>query len=410
VSTDILIRNVRLVDAMLERSGDLYIHEGCISAIGTRLSIPDASVIEGDGRTLLPAFVDLHVHFRDPGFTHKEDILSGSRAAVAGGYTAVSVMANTDPVCDHPEVAQHIQQRAKEAGLVDVFPVGAITRGLEGEVLSDMEGLSPHVWAFSDDGRGVQRDDVMLSACERAALLNRPLVEHCETQGVTDRTLSEALMVARDLVLSRHSGCRLHIAHVSTAEAVDMIDRAKHSNVPVTCEVTPHHLCLDEEVNYSVNPPLVDRAVREALIRALVEGRIDAVATDHAPHTLEDKASGMSGISGIETAFALLYTHLVRPGTLSLSQLSRVMSLNPGHILGLTKGKVEIGYDGDVVLVEEDESFTVSEDGLISKGKNTPLLGTTLSGKVWATVHKGDVVYIDGRIKGRDFDDYRQVS
>lgn len=410
MSTDILIRNVRLVDAMLERSSDLYIHEGCISAIGTRLSIPGASVIEGDGRTLLPAFVDLHVHFRDPGFTHKEDILSGSRAAVAGGYTAVSVMANTDPVCDHPEVAQHIQQRAKEAGLVDVFPVGAITRGLEGEVLSDMEGLSPHVWAFSDDGRGVQRDDVMLSACERAALLNRPLVEHCETQGVTDRTLSEALMVARDLVLSRHSGCRLHIAHVSTAEAVDMIDRAKHSNVPVTCEVTPHHLCLDEEVNYSVNPPLVDRAVREALIRALVEGRIDAVATDHAPHTLEDKASGMSGISGIETAFALLYTHLVRPGTLSLSQLSRVMSLNPGHILGLTKGKVEIGYDGDVVLVEEDESFTVSEDGLISKGKNTPLLGTTLSGKVWATVHKGDVVYVDGRIKGRDFDDYRQVS
>jgi len=410
VSTDILIRNVRLVDAMLERSGDLYIHEGCIWAIGTRLSIPGASAIEGDGRTLLPAFVDLHVHFRDPGFTHKEDILSGSRAAVAGGYTAVSVMANTDPVCDHSEVAQHIQQRAKEAGLVDVFPVGAITRGLEGEALSDMDGLSPHVWAFSDDGRGVQRDDVMLSACERAALLNRPLVEHCETQGVTDRTLSEALMVARDLVLSRHSGCRLHIAHVSTAEAVDMIDRAKHSNVPVTCEVTPHHLCLDEEVNYSVNPPLVDRAVREALIRALVEGRIDAVATDHAPHTLEDKASGMSGISGIETAFALLYTHLVRPGTLSLSQLSRVMSLNPGHILGLTKGKVEIGYDGDVVLVEEDESFTVSEDGLISKGKNTPLLGTTLSGKVWATVHKGDVVYIDGRIKGRDFDDYRQVS
>jgi dihydroorotase len=353
--------------------------------------------------------VDLHAHFRDPGFTHKEDILSGSRAAAAGGYTVVSVMANTDPVCDCPEVARYVHERAREVGLVELFPVGAITERLKGEALSDMEGLAPHVWAFSDDGTGVQRDDVMLLACQKGASLGRPLIEHCETQNIEDRTLSETLMVARDLVLANYTGCTLHIAHVSTTETVDMIVRAKRNNVPVTCEVTPHHVCVDEEVGYTVNPPLVDHVTRESLGSALVEGLIDVVATDHAPHTLEDKAKGAPGISGIETAFALLYTQLVRTEKLSLSQLSRTVSLNPAHILNLPKGELQTGYDGDVVLVEEDESFTVSADRLVSKGKNTPLLGTSLTGKIWATIHKGEILIIDGKIKGRDFDDYRQV-
>ncbi len=409
MSTDILIKNVRLVDAARQFSEDLYIRDGRICETGQRLVISDAPVIQGDGRTLLPAFVDLHAHFRDPGFTHKEDILSGSRAAAAGGYTAVSVMANTDPICDCPEVARYVHRKAREVGLVELFPVGAITEGLTGEALSDMEGLAPLVWAFSDDGVGVQRDDVMLSACQKAALLSRPLIEHCETQGIEDRTLSETLMVARDLVLTNYTGCTLHIAHVSTTETADMIVRAKRHNVPVTCEVTPHHLCVDEEVGYTVNPPLVDRVTRESLGSALAEGLIDVVATDHAPHTPEDKAKGVPGISGIETAFALLHTQLVRTGKLSLSQLSRAVSLTPAHILNLPKGALTLGYDGDVVLIEEDESFTVSEDCLVSKGKNTPLLGTSLTGKIWATIHKGEITFIDGKIKGRDFDDYRQV-
>jgi len=409
VSTDILIKNVRLVDAARQSSGDLYIRDGCICEIGQRLVISDTPVIQGDGRTLLPAFIDLHAHFRDPGFTHKEDILSGSRAAAAGGYTTVSVMANTDPACDHPDVARYMQEKAIEAGLVELFPVGAITRGLQGETLSDMESLGPHVWAFSDDGMGVQRDNVMLSACQKAALLGRPLIEHCETQGIEDRTLSEALMVARDLAFARYAGCRLHVAHVSTKEAVDLIAAAKQENCRVTCEVTPHHLCLDVKQSYTVNPPLTNQETRESLESALVEDQIDAIATDHAPHTSEDKAKGMPGISGIETAFALLYSHLVKPGKLSLSQLSRAMSLNPARILNLSKGELQIGYDGDVVLVEEDESFTLSEEMLVSKGKNTPLLGTSLAGKIWATIHKGEIIFIDGKIKGRDFDDYRQV-
>jgi len=409
VSSDILIKNVRFVDASWQHSGDLFIHDGRIQAIGHRLDISGVPIIQGDGRTLLPGFVDLHAHFRDPGFTHKEDILSGSRAAATGGYTAVSVMANTDPVCDCPDVARYVHAKAREAGLVELFPVGAITCGLQGETLSDMEGLAPYAWAFSDDGFGVQRDDVMLSACQKAASLGRPLIEHCEAQGIEDRTLSEALMVARDLIFSHYTDCRLHVAHVSTAETVDMIVRAKRNNVPVTCEVTPHHLCIDEETDYTVNPRLANRATRETLLQALVDEQIDAVATDHAPHTSADKENGLPGISGIETAFALLYSHLVKPGKLSLSQLSRSMSLNPARILGLSKGALARGHDGDIVLIEEDESFTVSENSLVSKGKNTPLLETTLSGRIWATIHKGKIIFIDGKIRGRDFDDYRQV-
>lgn len=409
MSADLLIKNVRLVDAASERSGDLYIHEGRLCAFGKQLAIPDTPILQGGGRTLLPAFVDLHAHFRDPGFPHKENILSGSRAAAAGGYTAVSVMANTSPTCDCPEIAQYIKEKAKEVGLVELFPVGAITRSLQGEVLSDMEGLAPFVWAFSDDGMGVQRDGVMALACQKATSLGRPLIVHCETQDIENRRLSETLMVARDLVLTHYTGCRLHVAHVSTTIAVIMIDWAKRHNTEVTCEVTPHHLCLDADVGYTVNPPLVDQTTRQSLESALAEGQIDAVATDHAPHTSKDKANGVPGISGIETAFSLLYSQLVNPGRLSLSQLSRVMSLNPARILGLSKGALALGYDGDVVLIEEDESFTVSENLLVSKGKNTPLLGTVLSGKIWATVHKGEIILINGKIKGRDFDDHRQV-
>ena len=318
-------------------------------------------------------------------------------------------MANTDPVCDCPDVARYVHGKAEKVGLVELFPVGAITRGLRGETLSDMEGLGPHVWAFSDDGFGVQRDDVMLSACQKAASLGRSLIEHCETEGIEDRTLSEALMVARDLVFSQHTDCRLHVAHVSTKEAVNLISAAKQENNRVTCEVTPHHLCIDKETDYTVNPSLVDRPTKEALLQTLVDGLIDAVATDHAPHTSADKANGMPGISGIETAFALLYSHLVKPGKLSLAQLSRAMSLNPARILGLSKGELTRGHDGDIVLIEEDESFTVTENSLVSRGKNTPLLGTTLSGRIWATIHRGEIIFIDGKIKGRDFDDYRQV-
>ena len=410
MSADLLIRNVRLVDLLHDRFGDLLIREGRISALGSDLTFSsDIPTIDGGGRTLLPAFVDLHAHFRDPGYPKREDILSGSRAAARGGYTAVSLMANTDPVCDRPDVAARIRDRAEEVGLVEVYPVGAITQELAGGTLSDMEGLSPHVWAFSDDGAGVQDDGLMLRACQRAAELGRTILSHCETEGISDPALAEALMAARDLLLSHHTGCRLHIAHVSGPDTVAHVAAAKGRDAAVTCEVTPHHLCLDADLDYAVNPPLVSAPAREGLVRALLDGTIDAIATDHAPHTAEDKKEGAPGISGIETAFSLLYTHLVKPGRLALSALVRTLSLNPARILGLNKGTLEVDYDGDVVVVEEDERFTLTEDRLVSKGKNTPLIGMTLLGNVWATVHRGEVTMLDGRIKGRDYDDHRQV-
>ena len=409
MSASILIKNARVIGAIREGFGDLYVHEGTIWAVGEHLKIPGVPVIDAAGRALLPSFVDLHAHFRDPGYPNKEDIRSGSMAAAKGGYTAVSVMANTDPVCDQPEIACYIRKKAEEAGLVEVFPVGAITRGLRGEELSDMDGLAPHVWAFSDDGMGVQRSDIMLRACQKAASLRRPLFPHCEYLDIPDRGLAEELMVGRDLWLSRYTGCHLHIAHVSTEETIKMISSARNRGVPVTCEVTPHHLCLDRELEYAVNPPLPNRATREHLVKALKEGQIDAISTDHAPHTPQDKEKGIPGISGIETAFSLVYSRLVKEGRLPLSDLIKYMSSKPARMLGLKKGELRVGYDGDVVLIEEDESFTVTKESLCSKGTNSPLLGTILWGKVWATVHRGEVICIDGKVMGRDFDDYRQV-
>ncbi len=407
VSKSLLITDVRLVDARSELRGDLYIEDGLIRAVGAGLRVPGADVLPGEGRTLLPAFVDLHAHFRDPGYPEKEDIRSGSAAAVHGGYTAVAVMANTDPVCDRPEVARYMREEATRVGLIELYPTGAITRGLAGEEPSDMDGLAPHVWAFSDDGRGVQRTDVALRAFRRAAALGRPIAEHSEYRGIDDPALAEELMVNRDLLLARRTGAALHVEHVSSAGSVELIDAARRAGARVTCEVTPHHLCL--EPGYAVNPPLVPPAVREGLIAALVSGAIDAVATDHAPHTAVDKEDGAPGISGIETAFPLLYSRLVSTGRLGLRTLVRAMAAAPARIIGLNKGALEPGRDGDVVLIEEDEEFTVTEDWLLSRGKNTPLVGERLRGRVWATVRRGEVVHLDGKIKGRDFDDHRSV-
>lgn len=407
MKNDLLIKDARLFHPDRNLLVDLYIDDGVIRAIGTGLRHANIPLLHAGGRTLLPAFVDLHAHFRDPGRRHEEDISTGSMAAAGGGYTAVSVMANTDPVCDRPEIALYMHRWAEAADIVEVYLVGAISRGLLGEELSEMEGLAPYVWAFSDDGMGVENDALMLRACQRAAALDRAVIPHCEYADIADKGLAERLMVARDLLLARHAGCRLHIAHVSTVETVEMIAQAREGGARVTCEVTPHHLCLDRaEVDYTVNPPLVDPVTSGHLVRGLAAGRIDVVATDHAPHSAADKERGAPGISGIETAFPLLYTQLVKTGILALDDLVRCMSTNPARIMGLNKGELRPGYDGDVVLIEEDESFTVNEGTFLSKGTNSPLIGIPLQGKVWATVHKGDLIYIDGEVKGRDFNDH----
>lgn len=408
---DLLIRDTVIVDAGRERAGDILIIGGIIREIGEGIPPPPGvPVLGAEGRTLLPAFVDLHAHFRDPGFPEKEDLLSGSRAAVHGGYTVVSLMPNTDPPCDSPEVARYVLEKARGIGLVEVHLVGAITRGLRGEELSDMEGLSPYVWAFSDDGHGVEDHRLMWEAAVRAKALGKVLFPHPEFREVPDRELGEELMVARDLLICRRVGCRLHLAHLSAPGSVELVAWAKGKGLPVTCEATPHHLCLTRDgADHPVNPPISSREARAALLKALVGGVIDAVATDHAPHTPRDVAAGVPGISGIETAFPLLYTELVKAGIIDLPTLSRLLSLAPARILGLRKrGAVREGVPGDLVIFG-DEEFTVTEEFFLSRGRNTPLLGRRLRGRIWATIRGGEVVYLDGKVKGRDFDDHRQV-
>lgn len=406
----LLVRDVRVVDALGEQYGDVVIRNGKFVALGRGFSWPGVAVLEGGGRTLLPAFVDLHAHFRDPGFPEKEDLVSGSWAAAHGGFTAVSLMANTDPVCDRPEVARYILEKARTLDLVEIYPVGAITEGLRGEELADLQALAPWVWAFSDDGKGVERADLMAHAMRRAAALGKPILSHPEFSGLP-YPLAEELMVARDLQLAQATGAALHLQHLSSPHSVELFRRAKAAGVRVTAEVTPHHLCLSQEGagDYPVNPRLPREEARCALVEALRAGVFDAVATDHAPHTPQDKARGAPGISGIETAFPLLYTGLVREGLLSLAELSRHLSLGPARILGLLKGLVRVGFEGDCVLVEEDESFVVDEAFFLSKSKNTPLLGMRLWGKVWATIRRGEVIYLDGLVRGRDYHDHRQV-
>ncbi|MCS7217231.1 MAG: dihydroorotase [Candidatus Bipolaricaulota bacterium] len=408
--TVLLIRGVRVVDALGEWRGDVAIREGRFVALGQGFSWPGALVLEGEGRTLLPAFVDLHAHFRDPGFPEKEDLRTGSWAAAHGGFTAVALMANTDPPCDTPEVARYVVEKARALDLVEVYPVGAITVGLRGERLVDFQALAPYVWAFSDDGKGVERADLMAQALRRAAALGKLILSHPEFAGL-ERPLAEELMVARDLRLAQAAGAALHLQHLSSPGSVELVRRAKAEGVRVTAEVTPHHLCLSQEAfgDYPVNPPLPGEAARQGLVAALRAGVLDAVATDHAPHTPEAKAQGAPGISGIETAFPLLYTRLVREGLLPLAELSRYLSLGPARILGLRKGLVRPGYDADCVLVEEDESFVVDEAFFLSKSTNTPVLGLRLWGRVWATLRRGEVIHLAGRVRGRDYHDHRQV-
>jgi dihydroorotase len=267
-----------------------------------------------------------------------------------------------------------------------------------------MEGLSEYVWAFSDDGYGVQRTDIALLAFSKAAKLKRRIVEHCQYNDIDDWATAEELMVNRDLLLAEITGCSYHMAHVSSARCVELIASAKQSGLSVTCEVTPHHLCL--EPDYIVNPPLVPGDVRKKLIAALADGTIDVVATDHAPHTAQDKEKGAPGISGIETAFPLLYSKLVLPGKLDLSTLVRVMATNPAKIMGLNRGSLTPGLQADVVMIS-DEEFSVTEEWLLSRGKNTPLLGERLRGRIYATISRGKIIYMDRKFAERDQADNR---
>jgi len=371
------------------------------------------SPAEGRRYTIFPGFCDVHVHFREPGFSYKETMESGSRAAARGGYTAVCAMPNLNPVPDSPEHLQQELNLIRDSAVIRVYPYGAITVGERGEQLADLDGLSRDVVAFSDDGKGVQDPEMMRSAMIIARGLGRIIAAHCEDnsllrggyihdgawaaahghRGICSE--SEWRPIARDLELAAETGCAYHVCHISCRESVELIRRAKRSGVDVTCETAPHYLLLDEndlreEGRFKMNPPIRSRDDREALLEGLTDGTIDMIATDHAPHSPEEKSRGLEGsafgIVGLETAFPLLYTGLVRRGILSLDRLVELMAVAPRKRFGLPLG-------ADFCVWDLDEVSRIDPADFLSRGKATPFEGWEVFGKCVLTVMDGHPVY-----------------
>lgn len=363
--------------------------------------------------TVLPAFCDVHVHFREPGFEYKETIGTGTKAAARGGYTAVCTMPNLKPVPDSLNNL-HIQEQAIEKdAVIDVYPYAAITVGEMGEEFSDMEGLADRVIAFSDDGRGVQSDDMMKTAMERTASLGKMIVAHCEVNELLKGgyihdgvyaaahghkgicSASEYEQIARDIKLSKETGCAYHVCHISTKESVELIRKAKTDGVNITCETGPHYLVMDEndlqeDGRFKMNPPLRETEDRLALLEGIKDGTIDMIATDHAPHSAEEKSKGLEksafGIVGLETAFPLLYTKLVKTGVITMDKLIELMCINPAK-------RFNISMDDCYSVWDLNEEFTVDPAEFLSKGKATPFTGEKLFGRCKLTLRRGEIVY-----------------
>ncbi len=387
--------------------------------MGDVSSLTDASFVEvlapfdSPKYAVFPGFCDVHVHFREPGFSYKETIASGSAAAAHGGYTAVCTMPNLNPVPDSRENLQQQMSVIEKDACIHVYPYGAITVGQRGEVLADLEAMAADVKGFSDDGRGVQNDETMLAAMRRAKALDKPIVAHCEVNallrggyihdGVYAKehnhrgicSESEWAQIARDIELVKQTGCKYHVCHISTRESVEIIRKAKAEGVNITCETGPHYLLMDdsqlqENGWFKMNPPIRGKADREALLEGLLDGTIDMIATDHAPHSDEEKSRGLEksafGIVGIETAFPLLYTHLVKPGILSWPRLKELLVTNP-------RDRFQIPMGNDYSVWDLEALETVDPDKFLSKGKAMPFQGWRLYGKCVLTVCDGKIVY-----------------
>ena len=391
---ELLIRNAKVIDWSQEFYGDVYIKDGYICEIGNNIS-KNCEMINAEGLVLMPAFVDLHAHFREPGFTYKEDILSGSRAAVKGGYTTLNLMANTKPICSNMEVVNYVQNRAKEIGLVDVNQLVSITRNFEGKDLSHLDEIDSTVRIISEDGKDVISSNIMLSAMKKAKERDLLVMCHCEDSELSsvDMRLAEDLMTLRNIELAKHTGCKIHISHVSTINSMQYIIDAKQKGYKVSAEVTPHHLALGNELSYRVNPPIRKEEDVEFLIKAIKDGYLESIGTDHAPHSEEDKLKGAPGISGIETAFALCYTSLVKKNHVDMCKLSEIMSKNPAITLGINKGQIKIGFEADLVLVDINKKYIINSKKFESKGKNTPFNSMEVQGDIVKTFKKGKVVY-----------------
>ena len=395
---NLLIKNANVVDAYESFFGDILIIDGIITEIGKEINKSEIDTIDAKGLTLMPSFIDTHAHFRDPGLTYKEDIESGSKAAAKGGYTGVCLMGNTNPICSTKEVVEYVRNRAKEIGLIDIHQCVSITENFGGKSIEHLNAFDndKELVAITDDGVGVMDSSVMMKAMEKAKKNNWIVMSHAEdkTFSKIDMRIAEDLMTIRDLYLAKVTKARLHMAHVSTVDSIEAIRRAKKDGANVTCEVTPHHIGLTiEESNYRVNPPIREKADVKAIIEGIKDGTVDCIGTDHAPHTEEDKEKGAPGMVGIETAFSICYTELVKKNGVSINKLSELMSRNPSNILGMNKGSITIGKDGDLVLVDLNKEVVINKDKFASKGKNTPFDGKKYFGEVVMTIKSGKVIY-----------------
>lgn len=419
----ILIKNGRVIDPAqsIDEQLDLLIRDGVIIETGKDLHADPAEVIDATGLLVVPGLIDLHVHLRDPGLEYKEDIISGTLAAVAGGFTSVACMPNTRPVNDNQTVTEYIINKARQKGSCNVFPIGSITKGLSGETLSEMgEMQQSGAVGFSDDGLPVCSGEVMRRALEYAKPFGFPIISHAEDLSIAGKGVmndgfvatelglkgipwvAEDAMTARDIMLAEFTDGRLHVAHVSTKGGMALVRDAKRRGVAVTCEVTPHHLTLTEEAvrgyntNAKMNPPLRLAEDVAALREGLADGTVDAIATDHAPHHYDEKnvefAIAMNGIVGLETALPLTL-RLVKQGVIDLSRAVDLLSCGPARAFGLDRGTLEAGKVADVTLIDPDCQWTVTSETLHSKSKNSPFLGETMQGAARMTLVAGRIVY-----------------
>lgn len=429
---DILIKNGRILNPALKEDiiGDVLIKEGMVDSVGSNISCDAQVTIDASGCYVMPGFIDMHVHLRDPGQEYKETIRTGSNAAAHGGFTTICPMPNTKPPTDTPEKVSDIIKRSKEESLINILPVGSATLGMNGEEITDIAGMkAAGACGISEDGKSVMNSSVCRKAMREAAKADIPVMAHCEDIDLVEGGVMNAgkraeelglkgisnavedIMAARDMMIAGETGARLHLCHCSTKGSVKMLKVAKEDGRKVTAEACPHHFCLcDEDIpgndaNYKMNPPLRSREDMEALREGLKDGTIDVISTDHAPHSTEEKAGGFEkapfGIVGLETSAALTMTELVLKGYITPLQMAEKMSFNPAKILGIDRGIIAEGKVADIVIFNPDDEYHIDINTFESKGTNTPFNGKKVKGRVLYTICGGKIVYkYDGTENG----------
>lgn len=426
--SSLLIKNGRVIDPVnnIDSVMDILSVDGIIKEVDTNINKTADKTIDATGMWVMPGLIDLHVHLREPGFENKETIATGSRAGAMGGFTTICAMPNTNPVTDNEILISYIKMKAEKESPINVLPIGAITKGQEGKELADIGRMAKAgACAISEDGKSVGDPALMKNAMVYSKMFNLPVFDHCEDirlakgsmnsgdraallglKGISNE--SEDVIVSREIILAKATGAQLHLCHISTKGSVELIRAAKADGVNVTAEVTPHHFTLcdedivDYDANFKMNPPLRNKVDRAAVIEGIKDGTLDCIATDHAPHHLDDKncefEKAANGIIGLETSFALSNTELVEKGVISPSQLVEKMSANPAKILGINKGNLSVGSVADIAIADPNKEYAIDVNKMVSKAKNTPFGGRNVKGKVLYTIVAGDVVVDNGEL------------